>query len=96
MQMKNPPHPGGMIRDDIDELGLSVARAALALGVTRQQLYRVINGQSAITADMALRLEKVIGGGAGLWLRMQAGYDLAQAKLKNPASGLKKITARVA
>ena len=96
MEMKNPPHPGGLIRDDIEELGLSVAMAALALGVTRQQLYRVINGQSAITAEMALRLEKVIGGSAGLWLRMQVGYDLAQAKLRRPAVGLKRLAASVA
>ena len=96
MEMKNPPHPGGLVKDDIEELGISVARAALALGVTRQQLYRVINGQSAITADMALRIEKVFGGAAGLWLRMQASYDLSQAKLRKPAVGLKKITARVA
>ena len=58
MLMKNPPHPGLGIRDEIDELGLSVAAAAEGLGVTRQQLYRVINGNSSITPEMALRLEK--------------------------------------
>jgi len=96
MPMKRPPHPGGLIKDEIDELGISVAKAAIGLGVTRQQLYRVINGQSAITPDMALRLEKAIGGDAGLWVRMQASYDLAQARLRKPAAGMKKLVADVA
>jgi antitoxin HigA-1 len=96
MEMKNPPHPGRLLKDDIEALELSVAEAALALGVTRQQIYRVINGQSAITADMAIRLERVIGGSAGLWLRMQVGYELAQARLNKPASGLKKVKSKAA
>jgi plasmid maintenance system antidote protein VapI len=41
--MKNPPHPGQGLRDELDELGLSVAEAAKTLGVTRQQLYRVVS-----------------------------------------------------
>ncbi len=55
MPMKNPPHPGELVRENIDELGVSVARAAVALGVTRQQLYNVIRGRSGITPEMALR-----------------------------------------
>jgi addiction module HigA family antidote len=58
-------------------LGLSVAEAAAGLQVTRQQLYKVIQGQSAITPDMALRLEAAVGGSADWWVRMQAAYDLA-------------------
>ncbi len=82
MPMKNPPHPGRSIKDDIDALGLSVAQAAQGLGVTRQQLYRVINGDSAITPEMAFRLEKAIGGTADTWLRMQMNYDLAQVRAR--------------
>src|SRR3990170_168428 len=62
MPMKNPPHPGIGLKDDIEELGLSVAEAAKGLGVTRQQLYNVINGKSVVTPEMAIRLEKAIGG----------------------------------
>ncbi len=58
MPMKNPAHPGRLLKDDLDELGWTVAEAAEALGVTRQQLYRVINGTSAVTPDMAIRLAK--------------------------------------
>ncbi len=78
MPMKNPPHPGRLIRDEIDALGLSVAKAAEGLGVTRQQLYRVINGECAISAEMAVRLERGIGSSAAAWLKMQMNYDIAQ------------------
>ncbi len=80
MPMKNPPHPGELVRENIDELGLSVAKAAAGLGVTRQQLYNVISGRSGITPEMALRLEKALGGSADLWLRMQVNHDLAQVR----------------
>ncbi len=96
MPMKNPPHPGRLLNDDFEALGLTVAEAAEALGVTRQQLYRVLNGTSAISPVMALRLEKGIGTSADTWLRMQAAYDLAQARLHAPALKLKKLYPKVA
>ncbi|MDI3464528.1 MAG: Antitoxin HigA [Nitrospira sp.] len=80
LQMKNPPHPGKLIEDDLKELGLSVAQAAKGIGVTRQQLYRVISGDCGITPEMAIRLEKAFGGTADFWLRLQSAYDLAQAR----------------
>ena len=49
--MKNPVHPGELVKANLEELGLSVAAAAKALGVTRQQLYNVIGGKSAVTPD---------------------------------------------
>jgi addiction module HigA family antidote len=94
--MKNPPHPGLGLRNDLEELGWTVAEAAEALGVTRQQLYNVINGKSAITPDMAIRLEKGIGSTADTWLRMQLAYDLAQARLRAPAAKVKKLAPKVA
>lgn len=82
MPMKNPAHPGRLIRDDIEALGLSVAEAAKGLGITRQQLYRVMNAESAVTPEMALRLEQALGGSADTWLRMQANYDLAEVRAR--------------
>ncbi len=96
MPMKNPPHPGLGLRDDLVELGWSVAEAAVALGITRQQLYNVINGKSAITPDMAIRLEKGIGSTADAWLRMQAAFDLAQARLRTASLKVKKLAPKVA
>lgn len=80
MPMKNPAHPGSLLKDDLGELGLTVAEAAAGLGVTRQQLYNVLSGRSGVTPEMALRLEKAVGGSADHWLRMQAAYDLAQLR----------------
>ena len=96
MPMKNPPHPGLGLRDDLDALGWTVAEAAEALGVTRQQLYNVINGKSAVTPEMALRLEQGIGSTADTWLRMQAAYDLAQVRLRRAEIKVKKLAPRVA
>ncbi len=80
MPMKNPVHPGALAKANLEELGLSVAAAAKALKVTRQQLYNVLQARSAVSPEMALRFEKAFGGGADMWLRMQAAYDLAQAR----------------
>lgn len=94
--MKNPSHPGFGVRDDIEALGWSVVEAAKALGVTRLQLYNVINGKSAITPDMAIRLEKGIGSSAECWLRMQASYNIAQARLLAPTIKVSKLVQRIA
>ena len=96
MPMKNPPHPGLGLRDDLDALGLSVAGAAVGLGVTRQQLYNVLKGKSAISPDMALRLEKALGGTAESWLTLQTAYDLAQARLRMADLSLKPLAPKVA
>jgi addiction module HigA family antidote len=72
-----------------------VAEAAVALKITRQQLYNVINGKSAITPDMAIHLEKGIGSTADAWLRMQAAFDLAQARLRTASLNVKKIAPKV-
>lgn len=81
MVMKNPPHPGRIVRQEcIDHFGLSITAAAEVLGVSRQALNNLVNMKSGISADMALRLEKAFGGTADLWLRMQTAYDLAQAR----------------
>ncbi len=79
--MKNPPHPGHSIKDAcLDPLRLSVTEAAKVLGVARHTLSRVINGQAGISPEMAIRLEKAGWSNAGHWLRVQAAYDLAQAR----------------
>ena len=81
--MHNPSHPGLIIRDDVlPALQLSVNEAAEQLGVSRVTLSRVINGRSAITAEMALRVGKWVGNGPEIWLRMQGQYDLWQARKK--------------
>jgi len=79
--MKNPVHPGRIVRHDcLEPLGLSVTEGVKALGVTRQALNNVINGKSGISPEMAIRLTKAFGSTAETWLRMQLAYDLAQAQ----------------
>ena len=81
--MHNPSHPGLIIRDDVlPELQLSANEAAEQLGMSRVTLSRVINGRSAITAEMALRIGKWVGNGPEIWLRMQGQYDLWPARKK--------------
>jgi len=83
MPMKNPPHPGHSIKDAcLEPLELSVTEGAKVLGVTRHTLSRVINGQSGISPDMAIRLEKAGWSNADHWLRLQTAYELAQARMR--------------
>ena len=78
MPMKHPPHPGLSIRHDcLEPLGLSVTDAAAHLGVSRKHLSDVLNGHSGISPEMAVRLDKALGGGASAWYQLQAAYDLA-------------------
>lgn len=76
--LKRPPvHPGELLREEVlPALGLSVSEAARRLGISRQQLHRVLACTHPITTDMALRIGKLAGNGPGLWLRMQQAYDL--------------------
>jgi antitoxin HigA-1 len=96
MEMKNPSHPGRLIKADLEALGLSIAEAAAGLGVTRQQLYRIINGESGVSADMAWRLEKAIGSTADFWLRVQAAYDIAQIRKRRPQPAVRKLAPKAA
>jgi len=80
MPMKNPPHPGLSVRHDcLEPLGLGIGEAAKKLGISRKHLSDIVNGRAGISAEMAIRLDKAFGGGAGTWLRLQAAYDLARA-----------------
>jgi antitoxin HigA-1 len=96
MQMKNPPHPGEMIGDSLEELGVSISAAAKALGITRQQLHNLIAGRSAITTEMAVRLEKALGSTADTWLRMQMNHDLAEIRARASSIHVKRIAPKVA
>ena len=81
MPMKNPVHPGPIVRHTcLDPLGLTVKDAAAVLGVSRQALNNLVNGKAALSAEMAIRLEKAFGGTAQTWLQMQVNHDLAAAR----------------
>ncbi len=93
--LKRPPvHPGEILREDVlPTLGLSVSEAARRLGISRQQLHRVLACTHPITTDMALRIGKFAGNGPGLWLRMQQAYDLwyAENRMKDELSEIETV-----
>jgi addiction module HigA family antidote len=80
--MHNPAHPGEVLREYLPE-NLAVTEAAKRLGVTRQSLSALLNGRAGVSAKMALRLEAALGTSAEMWLEMQAGYDLWQARQRS-------------
>ncbi len=81
MTMRNPPHPGGIVkRQCLEPLGLTVTHAAAGLGVTRQALSELLNGRAGLSVEMAIRLSKAFGSTPETWLGMQMAYDLWQAR----------------
>ena len=78
-----PVHPGEVLREALTEgLGLTVSAAARRIGVSRQMVHDILAGRRAVTAEMALRFERLGAATAGLLLRLQDDYDLAQARLR--------------
>jgi len=81
MPMKNPPHPGDLIRTEIiEELALTVKKAAEILKVRRATLSDLLRGKAALTPDMALRIEKAFGPDMDHLLRMQLAHDVAKTR----------------
>lgn len=80
-------HPGIILKEDVIEANqLSIGKAAELLGVSRLTLSKIANGKGSITPNIALRIEKVFGGNADFWLRMQRGYDLIEEKVRFEAN----------
>jgi len=79
--MHNPPHPGEFIREIyLEPYDLSIRSLSESLGVSPSSLTRIINGQSGISPEMALRLSKAVGRSPESWLAMQDNHDLWKAK----------------
>lgn len=86
------PYPGEILRDDVlPDLAITVTDAACRLRVSRVTLSRILNGKSAITPDMADRLGQWLGNGAGIWLRMQAAYDVWQVEHRKTRPRIKPL-----
>ena len=78
--MLNPPHLGELIRESMGEVGWNVTETAARLGCERGTLSRLLHGKAGVSANMALALEAIGWGAADHWMRMQASYELAQAR----------------
>ena len=92
MQIKNPPHPGRIVRQEcLVPLGLTVTEAAKLLGVTRQALNNLVNGRGGVSPEMAIRLSKAFGSSPEVWLGLQMDYDLAEAEKKASRIKVKRV-----
>lgn len=94
MAMKNPVHPGAIVREDcLEALGLSVTEGAKHLGVGRQALSNLVNEKAGVSIDMAYRLSKAFGSTPETWLGMQLAYDLARSRHLERTIKVKRVKA---
>jgi addiction module HigA family antidote len=80
-----PIHPGEVLGEQLEALGMSAAAAARALGIPQSRLSQILNGRRAITADTALRLSRWLGTDEEFWLNLQVRYDIDVAKDRSGA-----------
>jgi addiction module HigA family antidote len=90
-----PIHPGAFLAEILDELGMSQAAFARALGVHPMRVSHIVGGRRPVTAELALLFGKVLGQSPQYWLNLQAAYDLraAEAALGPRLKALRKVVA---
>src|ERR1700675_3724421 len=92
-----PTHPGALLREDIiPATGHSVAEICELLGISRQNVYNILNERKPVSPNVAVRLGKLFGDGAGIWTRMQAAYDTWHAERTEDVSHIPTIKAKAA
>ena len=94
MTMLNPPHPGGLIAEFLEDNNVSLRALARNLDVSPAALSKVTAGKAAISPEMALKLEAGLGIAARLWLAMQATYDLNRIRKETDLSCIVQILNR--
>ena len=88
-KMFNPPHPGAMVAEELDSLGISAREFARHIGVAPSSITRILNEEGPITPVMAVKIAKALKGpDARIWLRMQADYDAWQAEKRVDVSSI--------
>lgn len=91
---RQPIHPGSILKNTVfPDIAKPIAEIASDLGVTRQSLYQLMEEKRGISPEMALRLGHYLGNGAGLWIRLQANYDIWKAEQKVDLSGMPTVAA---
>lgn len=90
-----PIHPGEYLREALEELGLSQAELAKAIGVSPMRISHLVREERPVTADLALRLGKVFGQSPQYWLNLQSSYELklAQASLGDDLANIPRLAA---
>ena len=93
-KMYNPPHPGRMLAESLEYLGVSARSFAKNLGVSTRSVNRILHEKGPITADMAVRISAALPGPTPeMWLTMQADYDAWQAEHRIDTSSVKRYKA---
>jgi len=92
-----PTHPGALLREDvIPATGRSKAEIARLLGISRQHLYDILSERKPVSPSVAVRLGKLFGDGAAIWVRMQGAYDTWNAEREEDVSKIPTLPARAA
>ena len=97
MNAKNgmrPVHPGEILRDELDEIGLSASALSKALDVPVNRVTMILNGQRGVSADTALRLARYFGTTPQLWLNLQKTWELRQAEIEAGREIAERVTPR--
>ena len=89
-----PVHPGEILRDELDELGLSANALAKALGVPVNRITMILNGQRGVSADTALRLARYFGTTPQLWMNLQKSWELRRAEIESGHEIEERVTPR--
>ena len=89
-----PMHPGEILRDELDALGLSANALSKALGVTVNRVTTILNGQRGVSADTALRLARYFGTSPQLWLNLQKTWELRRAEIESGREIARRVTPR--
>ncbi|EOS94815.1 HigA family addiction module antitoxin [Erwinia tracheiphila] len=91
MKMFNPPHPGAVIADAMEELSVGIREMARALDVAPSTLQRLVSEQTSVSPEMAVRLSNVIGSSPEVWMRLQDSYSLYRAEQSVDVSRLTQL-----
>ena len=89
-------HPGEVLREELDELGMSANAFAIALDVPANRISAILKGQRGVTADTALRLSRYLGTTPQVWLNLQKTFELRVAELESGKDIAKRIKPRTA
>ena len=90
-----PVHPGEILREELDALGLSANALAKALGVPVNRITLILNGQRGISADTALRLARYFGTTPQLWMNLQKSWELRRAEIESGREIAERVTPRL-
>ena len=91
-----PVHPGEILREELEELGLSANALSKALGVPVNRVTMILNGQRGVSADTALRLARYFGTTPQLWLNLQKTWELRRTEIKAGREIAERVTPRQA